>query len=213
MVRSRRCCIAIVAAVGLWSGCSRSRTVGSDPEAATGRYSCDKADVIRPDRRSAIADLECSGELDTVKVAWDSTDHIVRPLVVVTRPERTDRVRLATEGLPEIVAIGDVDGDGIRDILLVTSDESTVIPGLVIVRRDSAIVPVVLRGFDWKAFQYVFADNVMTATCLPSLRPRIVSRNGGAALSVASGSSLTSDCRTPPRKLFQVAHGVLEPIR
>ena len=119
---------------------------------------------------------------------------------------------MTTEGMPEIVTIGDIDSDGIRDILLLTSDESTVIPTVVMVRRDGLVLPAIPPGFNWSAFQYTFADNVSTVTCLPFLRPKIVAQNNVVAISVAYGSSLTSDCRNPPRTLFTVTGGELKPI-
>jgi hypothetical protein len=126
-------------------------------------------------------------------------------MVLVADSGSMRRVLLPTEGLPEILALGDLNGDGIQDLLLMTADESTVLASIVLVYPDSLHVPTVAADFDWTAFQYSFADNVLIERCFPSVEPRLDTLGGALVLSVASGTSATSDCQNPPRRRFVIS--------
>lgn len=72
----------------------------------------------------AVLDLDCSGSTDSVAIRRDGPMSIL----VVRRDTFADSFQLGEEVKESLQAFADVDGDGILDVLLVESDESSIVP-------------------------------------------------------------------------------------
>ena len=186
-------------------------------QAAARRASCSRdlwgshsADTQTNKNRTAYADLNCDGTPDTITIVWAKEGGKSRPLITVAgSTARVSRV-LEVDGLPEFAQFADVDGDGIRDILLATVDESTVFPAILLVKSEQLITPRDGAGVNWRELQYIWAEGEDPEACMKQVLPKMVMDSVGPTVIVSTSSPRSpSSCSRAATKKLRVKEGVL----
>ena len=206
--RSRTTRASLLAFVSLFSSLATACTRG--PGANT-RQSCSpyahlETGFTGAGTRQLSVDLDCNGIQDSVVVdrASDSLASGL-PRLVVSLNGRSRFLELHSDGLPRIVDIGDLDADGVADVLLATADESVSIwPTVVLVRSDT---PAVARGASAMGV-YTF-DPIENPDCdYRSLLPTMQRASDGKLLvswvDVSGPAGSSTACLDPQRKQWEV---------
>lgn len=159
-----------------------------------------------------VADLDCDGLRDSSRISRvaEGEDVGLPQLVVVLDGSRM-QFTLVTDGLPRIVHAGDLDGDGVMDLLLANADESVSIwPTVVLVTADSIRVPHGLIAMG--VYQY---DPVLEPDCdYRDLLPELERGSDGKLLISWIRTRTTihgpaTNCHAPPRAHWEVTDGQL----
>ena len=168
------------------------------------------ADSTFDDGKAALADLDCDGSPERLVLAWASRSGVSYPMVSVSGSTISGELQLEQDGLPQFVEFGDITGDGVRDVLMATADESTVFPSLVLVSRSRLVVPR-NEGLDWRRLQFSWEGPEEVSRCLSFVLPRLDFTAGAPGLvAVASRESgAQSDCSDPALKRLRIVDGTL----
>ncbi len=164
----------------------------------------------------ARLDLECDGEPDTVFIG-SGIDHDGYSAVTVrVSGGGTNRsLAVAYDGaLTEISDAGDLNGDGIVDLVLVHMDESgNIWPTIIIVARDSLILPQITHTmgiYYWDEFE---SPECKAEDLLPTIE-----RDEEGVLVVSWMKTPSpenwpppppTDCESPPRQLWEFVNGTI----
>jgi hypothetical protein len=98
----------------------------------------------------------------------------------------------------------------VRDVLLATVDESTILPGVVLVSRQGLRVPAEAAGLDWRALQFLLDQSPEAGRCVRVALPRLATDSGGqTTVLVVHGSVWREGCANPPVARLQVVQGQL----
>lgn len=138
-------------------------------------------DSVTEDGHRALLDLDCSGQRDTVEISDTVSGDTVFPRIAVRGRALHGGLRLIFDQLPRLIAVGDLDGDGIRDLVLTVVDESTVFTDVVLLTADGPKEPQRDPSIDWRGLQFVL-DEMTPKDCLKSVLPRIDARRPGTAV-------------------------------
>ncbi len=208
---------SIVLLVLQFAAC-RSAKKQDDATPHTSRdLACDPAEVVAVssgDKQVAVVDLDCDGVSDSVTVTWKIHETGRRPTLTVHGSLGGE---ISTEGdfLPELVSFGDLDSDGMRDILVVSVTESSVFAEVVMVHRDGDLSLVTFPSLSLRrAMQYRFHDVGWSSGCLGTLMPRLERLGtGGLAVSLATGDyRREGDCARARRQILRVVDQRFEPV-
>mgnify|MGYP001465225110 FL=1 len=126
----------------------------------------------------AFARLSAAG-VDTIVVRRQELTGASRPVVVVSGSVIRDSIGLETDVLPSIVAFGDLNDDGWRDIVLLAEDESSALPVVVLVTAHGLAVPHPKPLDLWKTMQVTWADEGPADTCESGLQPEYANPGAG----------------------------------
>jgi len=156
-------------------------------------------DTVKSDGHHAVADLDCDGQPENIQVTWSEQNEQKLPQIVIAGAHRSLQTRLMLDGLPQLVAFGDLNGDGLRDALLAIVDESTIYPIVVLTKRDTLLVPVDAPTLDRRGLQYLWDEQGVLEQCIPQLLPRFSIAGGNRAAIVVASNGAQSDtsCPTP----------------
>lgn len=117
-------------------------------------------DVILEDGHVGLADLDCDGSVDTVRVEWIYKQGIPYAQTSVVGRELSGRSSGQTDQLPQLVSFADLNADGLRDIVVMYLDDSAVIGEVELVRRDGLRFPVADPALDWEHMDYVWPGDL-----------------------------------------------------
>ena len=156
------------------------------------------------------AELDCDGLTDTITIrrTADGKDAGL-PQIVVNLGDSRLHLSLETDGLPRILDAGDLDGDGVMDLLLGNADESvTIWPTIVLVKPDT--LHVVEGLVQMGVYQY---DPVLDPDCdYRDLLPKLELGPEGRLLVSWIQTATTihgpaRNCRAPARASWEVHDG------
>jgi hypothetical protein len=100
-----------------------------------------------------------------------------------------------------LIAVGDLDGDGIRDLVLTVVDESTVFTDVVLVTSGGPREPQRDASVDWRRLQFVL-DEMTSKDCLRTVLPRIeATQSRGAVLLLPYGHAEDGSCKPDVARL------------
>jgi hypothetical protein len=191
--------VAVVAPVLVCVSCQRES--GRGQYAVASPKGCDGP---RPEKTNwagsapALIDLDCDGAADTVRVTWLKGTRWL-PQITVSGSIRATGVFLSDE-LPQLVEFGDVNGDGIRDIVAAFIDESSVLPFVLLVLRDTLLVVRFPDTQTARQMQFTFGDVNWPDACVDSLVPSIVVLDSLVAIEVRTGEyRMPGDCSRASR--------------
>ncbi len=160
-----------------------------------------------------IVDLDCDGQAEHLVVTWGEFESVVEPVLRVQSTTLGGEVRVAVEGLPSIVAVGDLDGDSIGDVVLSVSDESAVFTTVVLATLSGPMNAVRDSGVDWTRLQFQLDERV-SKKCRDGALPHVVRNDDGSwALLIPFGASWDGDCDAPQEARLSVVQGVLTTIK
>jgi hypothetical protein len=170
------------------------------------------ADSVFDDGLSALIDLDCDGSPERLQMSWASRSGVSYPRVDVSGATLSGELLLERDGLPQFVEFGDLTGDGIRDILFVTADESSVLFGVVLV-SGSALVEPRSEGLDWRRLQFTYDEDEEISRCPSFVLPRLNFTAGAPGLVVVASrkSGAQTDCSDPALHRLRVVNGKLTP--
>lgn len=187
-------------------GCRRRARDGHvSSRAVTGRCGADptieRARAALKAKRTVdtlIVDLDCDNGLDTAIIAARERPSFHYELIV-SMSGRTDSVTVKEDGpLPLLIQAGDLDGDRLRDIVLVDIDDGTIMPAVIRVRRDSLVFTGYARGTHPMDTQYVVELDAKTRfmDCTWEAMPKIwIIPGTGPVVSIARGGGPTPNCK------------------
>ena len=171
------------------------------------------ADYIDSDRKTVVADLDCDGIPDTVRVEW--VDQGRKRMVAFRARGPGIHAELIADGdaLPDLVEVADLDGDGIRDVVFADVDESSVHSEALLVSKDRMAFPVSV--LDVRKLQvYSWDPTEGQSDCLPHLLPRVEAMGDQLGLSAAFGhASSKKDCMAPSRVLLVIVRDTLRRLK
>lgn len=196
----------LVLGLGLGSG-------GCRPAESAPAIACPAVETRDTTTAVVAVDLDCDGGADTVRVVWvDAGDQ--RLALVVAGAQLRDTVLLDVEGtLPDVLAFGDVQGDGTRDVLLALADESTVLPLVVLVSKEGLREAALSPELSARDLQFRWDSSEAEPGCLERLLPRLVARPGRTPAVVAAiGSAEEHGCASPPTVTLEVRRDTLVPV-
>jgi len=183
--RPMRALAIVLSVCGTGIGCTR-RAADQQSVCQPFAIAASVQDSLGGDSASALADLDCDGRRERVTVGWDTTSGVTRPRIDVAGSLPAHLI-LEMDGLPDIAAFGDLDGDGLRDVLLVSTDESSILP-VVLLTRGRQLVPAEAdTTVNWRRLQITRDPALGADTCLSRYLPSFVATSGRVSgLSVAS---------------------------
>lgn len=121
----RYICLVVVGAVLACTHDSRSRDVDINLEFGSQCLDRSQNEIVAAANSLAVAiDLECTGRIDSVFI----TRVGFLDALVVFRGPVSDTSTLNEESSGSIQSFGDLDGDGVLDVLLVEEDASSIMP-------------------------------------------------------------------------------------
>lgn len=161
---------SIAALFGILACDARSRDASANV-AAQQQARCDVSEAVLfpPGSTSGAVDMDCDGVVDSVSLTRVDLDGVL--VSQVTIGGRAPYRFLALDGLPTLSEAVDMDGDGMRDLLLVLVDESTVLPLLLRVTATAAR-PFDESKLDWRQLQYVWSAQDDQDSCTSVVAPR-----------------------------------------
>lgn len=155
---------------------------------------------------TGAVDLECDGIVDSITV---SRVNVVGVAVAQLRVgDRAPYLFRNLDGVPTLVEAVDIDGDGVRDLLLALIDESTVLP--LLVRVTSSEMRQFDEGaLDWRQLQYVWAEGDDQDSCLAMVAPRSgIGASGHRYVRVRASLGDTA-CAQAPSVALVVRNGIV----
>jgi hypothetical protein len=187
-------------------------TVGCDTNAEQRHQSVDTSHVaVAPvqlaDTIHAVSrDLDHDGSLDTIVFYLSKQGGVRYAYVRVCGATLSAVIRLLGDGAPEIVDYGDLDGDGVEDLLLADVDLDVIWAGALLVRPDSLTIAKPAASVSPEATWYGWDPTAGHGACRSELMPRIEALSDGTlVVSMASGEAITTaDCMNPNRNRFRV---------
>jgi hypothetical protein len=188
-------------------------SAGCRPAVSTSSIACPAVEKRDTATTVVAVDLDCDGGEDTVRVVWMKTG-VQRPALVVAGAHLKDTLLLDVEGtLPDVLAFGDLQGDGTRDVLLALADESTVLPVVVLVSRDGLRAATPAPTLAGPSLQFRWDSSEAEPGCLERLLPRLEARPGRTPAVVAAvGSAEEHGCASPPTVTLEVRRDTLFPV-
>lgn len=201
--------MASIAAACYVVGCSAAGDRGAETSTERAVPTCDPTEVVEvssAERTSALVDLDCDGVVDTVELRLMTDGTIRRPSVVV-RGSVEGELSTDWDQLPQLISFGDLNGDSIRDILVVDVTESSVFANVVLVRQLGGLE---LAQFESDSLrretQYRFHDVTWPSECVNHLMPRIQRESQQAlTVSIATGDwRREGDCARAVRRKLEV---------
>jgi hypothetical protein len=159
----------------------------------------------------ARADLDGDGHPEMITAAWDTTHIPWRATLAISGATINLRVSSPADPPASVPVLAvDLNGDGIRDLVLAAGDESGVSTEVLLVFRDSLRWA---RATDPRSLYLIWGVTEYPRACDDSLMPRIASDRAGVLLSVAADSlDGPRDCSRVPRRKFRVSGTTLMPV-
>jgi len=155
--------------------------------------------------------LDGDGHPETITAAWDTTHIPWRATLAISGATINLQVSSpADPPVPVPVLAVDLNGDGIRDLVLAAGDESGVSTEVLLVFRDSLRWA---RPADPRSLYLIWGVTEYPRGCDDSLMPRIAADSAGILVSVAADSlDQPRDCSRVPRRNFRVSGTTLVPV-
>ena len=151
---------------------------------------------------------------DTVRLVMEESETVYYPTVIVSGPRHQKPIRFRTQidGLPVLAAFGDLDGNGWRDVVLLSADESSTLAQVVMVSADSLWDPPTKPAKLWQRTQFFRQTQDLSRACEEAVYPKIVrDSSGDDMLSVAAGEQADGrDCGPIRHVLLTVRDGILQ---
>lgn len=199
---------SMAALFGILACDSRSRDASAN---AAGQLQerCDVSETVLfpPGSRSGSVDMDCDGVVDSVSLARVDLDGVL--VSQATIGGRTPYRFRELDGLPTLSEAIDMDGDGMRDLLLVLVDESTVLPLLLRVTATDAR-PFDESGLDWRRLQYVWSAQDNQDLCTSVVAPRTHVDTEGRRYVQVRAAAGDVPCDQAPSVALAVRNGKLQ---
>lgn len=199
---------SMAALFGILACDARSRDASANA-AGQQQERCDVSEAVLfpPGSRAGAVDMDCDGVVDSISLARVDLDGVLLSQATIGR--RTPYRFRALDGLPTLSEAVDLDGDGMRDLLLALVDESTVLPLLLRVTATDAR-PFDESKLDWRQLQYVWSAQDDQDSCTSVVAPRThVDSEGRRYVRVRVAAGDVS-CNQAPSVALIVRNGELQ---
>lgn len=158
-------------------------------------------------------DLDCDGQPEHLVVTWGEVESVVEPVLRIQSTTLGGEVRVPVEGLPSIVAVGDLDGDSIGDLVLSVSDESTVFTTVVLATVSGPMNAIRDSEVDWTRLQFQL-DEQASEKCREGALPHVArNEHGPWILVIPFGASWDGGCEAPSMARLSIVKGVLTTVK
>lgn len=118
------------------------------------------------------SDLDCDGRDETIAIRYSTQSGVTAPTIAVESPTMSGTHAMILDRPPQHAVIGDLDGDGLRDIVFSLVTESTVFTRVILFAKDGPYAAPQDRAIDWRVLQYIHDENT-PQECISSALPSI----------------------------------------